>query len=140
MATLAAAEPDRLLVMLNALSLQPRAVAAVFEAITQRGASPVTLDSLVAAGAPQSEVYAMRAANLVELRQGNTVDGHDEYDELEPLAGTPYVCATRPLARESMARVLKKLRLTSATAAITASAPTADAADAADATAAKANS
>lgn len=142
-ATLAAAEPDRLLVMLDALSLQPRAVASVFEAITQRGASPrgaVTLDSLVAAGVPQSEVYAMRAANLVELRQGNTVDGHDEYDELEPLAGTPYVCATRPLARESMARVLKKLRLTSATAAITASAPTADAADAADATAAKANS
>ena len=128
MAVLAAAEPDRLLVMLNALSLQPRAVAAVFEAITQRGASPrgaVTLDSLVAAGVPQSEVYAMRAANLVELRQGNTVDGHDEYNELEPLAGTPYVCATRPLARESMARVLEKLRLTSATAAITASTPSA---------------
>ena len=97
---------------LGALSLQPHAVEAVFKAITTTGVSPrgaVPLDKLVASGVPRDAVHVMRAANLVELRDGNTVDGHDEYEELASLGGAPYVCAPCPLARESMARVVERL-------------------------------
>ncbi len=111
MAALAAA--PCVVAALDALSLQPRHVAAVFAAITTRGVSPrgaVPLDTLVAAGVPLATLHAMRAANLIELRQGNTVDGHNEYAELAPLSGKPYVCAPCPLARESMARVTWRLK------------------------------
>jgi hypothetical protein len=61
---------------------------------------------------PWSEaVHALRAANLIELRVNESVDGED-YAELSVL-GTPphpYVCAPCPLARESMAQVVRQLR------------------------------
>jgi hypothetical protein len=97
---------------LQALSLERGHVASVFEAITTRGVSPrgaVALGALVAAGVPLEAVHAMRAANLVELRHGNSVDGH-EYAELAPLVGAAYVCAPCPLARESMVCVAERLR------------------------------
>lgn len=108
----ALAAEECLISALDALSLQPHAVAAVFAAITASSLSPrgaVALDNLVASGVPLTAVYAMRAANLVELRQGNTVDGHEEYKELVPV-GLPYVCAPCPLARESMTRITERLR------------------------------
>ena len=53
----------------------------------------------------------MEVANLVEIRQYD-IAGGAEYEELRALARAPYVCAPRPLARESMALVLASLRET----------------------------
>ena len=96
--------------VLHGLSLPPEHVVTVFEAILRRGVSPrgaVPLDSLLEV--PLESVHAMRGANLIELRQGNVV-GWEDYAELVPLKGVPYVCAPSPLARESMALVLAKLQ------------------------------
>jgi hypothetical protein len=59
---------------------------------------------LADAGAPRAALFAMREANLVELRS-NDAAGGEEYAELVGLT-MPYVCAPCPLARESMAAVL----------------------------------
>jgi hypothetical protein len=50
----------------------------------------------------------MQASNLLEIRR-YTPPVRD-YEELKPLLGSVYVCATCPLARESMAKVLEKLK------------------------------
>lgn len=99
---------------LEALGLHPPHVARVFEAISARGVSPrgaVSIEMLLAEGVSLAAIHAMRSANFLELRQENTVDAVDEYAELATLAGAPYVCAPRPLARGSMARVAARLRI-----------------------------
>ncbi len=57
---------------------------------------------------PTPLIDRMRDLNLIEIRQGNppVLD----YPELAPLSADVYVCATRPLARESMAKVVNKLK------------------------------
>ena len=84
----------------------------VFEAILREGVSPrgaVPLEALHRKGVPTAAVHALRAANLVELRENGSVGG-EEYAELAPLQEVPYVCAPCPLARESMASVTAQLR------------------------------
>ena len=58
---------------------------------------------------PLKQVRAMEVANLVEIRRYDMAGGID-YDELRALAPAAYVCAPRPLARESMAQLLTMLR------------------------------
>ena len=104
------AASTQLRTVLHNLSLPPEHVATVFEAILRHGVSPrgaVPLESL--RKVPLECIHAMRGANLIELRQGNVV-GWEEYAELLPLKGVPYVCAPSPLARESMALVLAQLQ------------------------------
>ena len=96
---------------LAALGLDPQHVSTVFEAILRgvsaRGAVP--LANLAAGGVPLKQVRAMEVANLVEIRRYDMAGGVD-YDELRAIAPAAYVCAPRPLARESMAQLLTMLR------------------------------
>ena len=99
---------------LRAMGLHPDDVLQTFRAITEsqlgsRGA--ILRDSLVrnhsGRSVPAAALGIMSANNLIEIRNGNP-DVLD-YPELVKFAQDVYVCATRPLARSSMAKVISAI-------------------------------
>jgi hypothetical protein len=96
---------------LGSMGLNPCDVLQTFRAITESTLSPrgaILLDALVYSQSGRSVPFhalkIMSENDLIEIRNGNP-DVLD-YPELEPFAQEGYVCATRPLARASMIKVM----------------------------------
>ena len=96
---------------LKQYKLDSKHVSTVFRAIAFHGTSPrgaVTFSELVdRLGVPEATIYQMAKLQLVEVRSANPE--LLDYAELKAFKGEVYVCAISPLARESMANVVKRL-------------------------------
>lgn len=99
---------------LSAIGLDLVDVIQTFRAITESQLSPRganLLDSLVynhsGRSVPSTALWIMSEKNLIEIRDGNP--DVSDYTELAPFAQEVYVCATRPLARTSMRKVIMAL-------------------------------
>lgn len=98
------------------MGLSPADVLHTFCAITESNRSPrgaVLQISLLfdrdGRSVSHGALSRMSKENLIEIREGNP-DVLD-YDDLAPYAQEFYVCATSPLARSSMTKVVRLLEL-----------------------------
>ena len=99
---------------LRSMGIDPADVLQTFRAIIQSTQSPrgavlqeTLLRSCNGRFMSPDALHRMAKNNLIEERSGNPA--MLDYSELLPLSNTDYVCAPSPLARVSMAKVVKKL-------------------------------